>query len=144
MFLARFNSDGKLDSTFADNGWLISRFGTEAREVARSLVIMPDDSIMVGASTNHVPSTLAGNMPTANATINLLNKNVFGSLYVNQDLDLGYDIDGTGYGSFMQGYNIHALGTSPEHYLCLSQGADIYINSLKYRQLLTIKAIKSN
>jgi hypothetical protein len=39
-----------------------------------------------------LPATISGTMPTANAAINKLNKNVFGSLYVNQSLNLGYDI----------------------------------------------------
>jgi hypothetical protein len=39
-----------------------------------------------------LPSTISGSMPTANSTINKLNKGVFGSLYVNEDLNLGYDV----------------------------------------------------
>jgi hypothetical protein len=41
----------------------------------------------------------------------------------------GWNIYGTGYASFMQGYNLRAdAGPTPSHYSCLTQGAYNYIN----------------
>ena len=51
--LARYNTDGSLDTTFSYDGWVTADFGTGDDHGGRSIVFRPDDKIVyVGRSSN--------------------------------------------------------------------------------------------
>jgi len=51
FIVARYNINGTLDSTFADEGKLIAWFGTYNRDIAVTVILQPDEKIIVGGSS---------------------------------------------------------------------------------------------
>jgi uncharacterized delta-60 repeat protein len=51
MFITRRNADGSLDTTFGDGGLVLINFAQSGFAVGRSVLIAPDEKIVVGGST---------------------------------------------------------------------------------------------
>ena len=61
-FIARFNTDGSLDTSFGDGGVVLSHFGSDdgsapqAIDAANALVVQPDGKIVVAGASTEQPS----------------------------------------------------------------------------------------
>lgn len=85
--VARYNPDGNLDTSFSDDGWTTTYFGSLSN--GNSVVVQPDGKIVVGGESN-MNFALARYNPDGN-------------------LDISFSVDGmvtTDFGDWDQGWNV--------------------------------------
>ena len=99
VMVARYNSDGSLDNTFSDDGWITLEFGADFED-GNQIEIQQDGKIVVAGTTY---TAVAGGPPIREFLLARLNAN--GTLDTSFDVDGKLTIDMNGpLGSFYEEY----------------------------------------